>query len=260
MKLIRTAVVAGTVMMAAYGQALAADPAAGKAIALPAADQAILDKLLGPGVVGAPVAVNPIADLVKAFPFQNRTRTFRFVSGDNAGTTQQDSFTVSTRDKSGTTGQYAAGPKDTDFVRRTADGGIVLVSEQDTNEGVITRYAPPEPMLIAGLAPGDSRQATIAVKVYDLGDPNDVTHTGSLNLTYTYVGAYKVTVPAGTYDAALLKSDYQGEVGPATISDVQYRLVAEGVGTVASIDKLKVHAMLFYNTDTKSGKVLVAGP
>ena len=29
---------------------------------------------------------------------------------------------------------------------------------------------------------------------------------------------------------------------------------------MASVDKLKVHAMLFYNKDTKSGKVLVAGP
>jgi len=85
MKQIKTALVACVMATAAFGQALAADPA----MELPAADRAVLDKLLGPGVVGAPVAGNPIADLAKAFPFQDRARTFRFVSGDNAGSTQQ---------------------------------------------------------------------------------------------------------------------------------------------------------------------------
>ncbi len=105
-----------------------------------------------------------------------------------------------------------------------------------------------------------ARRRTIAVKVYDLSDPREVSHTGSLNVTYSYLGAYKVTVPAGTYDAALLKWNYEGEIGPASISDVQYRLVAKDIGPVASIDKLKVHAMLIYNKNTKSGKVLVSKP
>jgi hypothetical protein len=242
------------------GQALAADSAAGKAMELPAADRAVLDKLLGQGVVGAPVAGNPIADLSKVFPFSDATWTVRFVSGDNKGETRKETFTVSKRDKAGATGQYAAGPKDTLYLLRTDDGSIGLVSELDQNEGVITRYAPPEPMLVSGLKPGDSTKSTIAVKVYDLSDPNEVSHSGSLNVTYSYVGAYKVTVPAGTYDAALLKWDYEGEIGPASISDVQYRLVANDVGMVASIDKLKVHAMLIYNKNTKSGKVLVSKP
>ena len=242
------------------GQARAADSAAGKAMELPAADRAVLDKLLGQGVVGAPVAGNPIADLSKVFPFSDATWTVRFVSGDNKGETRKETFTVSKRDKAGATGQYAAGPKDTLYLLRTDDGSIGLVSELDQNEGVITRYAPPEPMLVSGLKPGDSTKSTIAVKVYDLSDPNEVSHSGSLNVTYSYVGAYKVTVPAGTYDAALLKWDYEGEIGPASISDVQYRLVANDVGMVASIDKLKVHAMLIYHKNTTSGKVLVSKP
>ena len=231
---------------------------AGRAMELPAADRAVLDELLGEGVVGAPVAGNPLADLSKVFPFEDAAWTVRFVSGDHKGETLEETFTVSKRDKA--TGQYAAGPKDTLYLQRSDDGSIGLVSEQDQNEGVITRYAPPEPMLVSGFKPGDSKKSTIAVKVYDLGDPNEVSHSGSLNVTYSYLGAYKVTVPAGTYDAALLKWDYEGEIGPASISDIQYRLVAEGVGPVASIDKLSVHAMLIYNKNTKTGKVLVSKP
>ncbi len=154
MKLIKTVIVAGTVMMAAYGQALAAEPA----MELPAADRAVLDKLLGPGVVGAPVAGNPIADLSQVFPFSDATWTVRFVSGDNKGETRKEMFTVSKRDKAGATGQYAEGPKDTLYLQRSDDGSIGLVSEQAQNEGVITRYAPPEPMLVSGLKPGESKK------------------------------------------------------------------------------------------------------
>ena len=49
MKQIRTALVACVMATAAFGQAFAADPA----MALPAADRAVLDKLLGPGVAQA---------------------------------------------------------------------------------------------------------------------------------------------------------------------------------------------------------------
>ena len=56
----------------------------------------------------------------------------------------------------------------------------------------------------------------------------------------SYLGAFKVTVPAGTYDAALIKWDYKGEVGPASIEDTQYRFMAEGVGVVAMVDKKNI--------------------
>ena len=85
-----------------------------------------------------------------------------------------------------------------------------------------------------------------------------VSHSGSLGLTYSYIGAYKVTVPAGTYDAALIKWTYNGSVGPANIEDTQYRFLAEDVGVVASVDKKDISAMLIYNDHSKYGKVLVS--
>ena len=93
-----------------------------------------------------------------------------------------------------------------------------------------------------GAAPGNAtgrldRPSRLQVNVYDISDPSTVTHTGSLTLTVTYLGRYQVTVPAGTYPAALIKWQYNGQVGPATVSDVEYRFFADGVGPVAAIDK-----------------------
>jgi hypothetical protein len=97
---------------------------------------------------------------------------------------------------------------------------------------------------------------TIKVNVYDLDDPDDLEHKGSLDLTLTYVGASRVTVPAGTFDAALLRWDYKGKVGPASVDDIQVRFLAKDVGMVAAAEKLDVAAFLVYNDNTKVGKVL----
>jgi len=136
-------------------------------------------------------------------------------------------------------------------------GSISVGSEQDADQGVITRFSPPEPFYFGGMKQGDSKQTKIEVKVYDLSDPKDVTHSGSLDLTYSYIGAYEVTVPAGKFEAALIKWDYKGKVGPASIEDTQYRFLAEGAGVVAMVEKKNISAVLIYHDRSKYGKVLV---
>ena len=108
------------------------------------------------------------------------------------------------------------------------------------------------------MQPGAQTTTTLQVNVSNISDPGTVTHTGSLTLIVTYLGRYQVTVPAGTYPAALVKWQYDGQVGPATVSDVEYRFFADGVGPVAAIDKQDVSAFLVYNNATKFGKVLAA--
>lgn len=97
---------------------------------------------------------------------------------------------------------------------------------------------------------------SLAVNVYDLSDTTTVTHSGSLALTYSYLGQYQVTVPAGTYTAALVKMSYNGTVGPASVQDTEYRFFAIGVGPVAVIDKQNISAFLVYSNNVKYGKVL----
>ena len=235
---------------------LAADNRSGKAIALSRADRTTLERYLGKGVVGPAISSNPLGDAAGVFPFKASVATFRFTSGPDKGKSQVRKFGPVERDKSGQSGRYAKGTNDVLFLHRTANGTVAVVSEQDLKEGVTTRYTPYEPFLTGGLRPGETRKMTIAIKVYDLTQPKDLTHTGSLDLTYSYLGAYKVTVPAGTYDAALLKWHYKGSVGPASIEDTAYRLFAKSAGVVAMVEKKNISAFLLYNDDSRYGLVL----
>lgn len=227
-------------------------------IALPQADRTALEQLLGSGVIGDPVAASPLA--AADMPLREGTWTYQIVAGKKKGETQDDVVTQLQRDPSGASWKVEMGAKDLAFIQLGGDQNVAVVSEQDTDQGVITRFAPAEPILTVGMNPGDSKKVTIGVKVYDLSSPSEVSHSGSLELAYSYIGAYKVTVPAGSYEAALLKWDYEGSVGPASVSDTQYRLVAKDVGVVASIDKKKISALLLYHDNSNTGRVLQKAP
>jgi hypothetical protein len=231
----------------------AADP-----IPLPQADSAVLQQQLGNGVVGDAVAAAPLtaADI----PLREGTWTFKVVSGNKQGQTEKDVLTQLQRDQSGASWKIETGTKDLAFIQLGSDQNVMILSEQDTDQGVITRFSPAEPILVVGMKPGDSQSVTIGVKVYDLSSPDEVSHSGSLDLEYSYVGAYKVTVPAGNYDAALLRWDYEGSVGPASVSDTQYRFVAKDIGIVASIEKKKISALLLYHDNSNTGRVLEKAP
>jgi hypothetical protein len=239
-------------LLLASGEALAAGAS------LSAAEGAMLEELLGPGVIGEPVAGSALTPSFA--PLRAGTWTYRIVGGKNKGQSEQHVVTRLERDPSGASWRYAVGSTGVLFIKHTDDGDLTFLTQEDAAQGVITRYEPAEPGLLNGLAPGDSRASTIAVKVYDLSDPQEVTHEGTLDVTYSYLGAYKVKVPAGSYDAALIRWTYQGKVGPAKVEDSQYRFFAENVGMVASVDKLDVSALLVYHDHSKFGKVLAQTP
>ncbi len=231
---------------------------AAAAESLTAGEQAMLEELLGQGVVGAPVAGETLTP--EFAPLRDGTWSYQIVGGKDAGQTEQHLVKRLNRDPSSASWRYAVGDKSLVFIKQMSDGSLTFVTEENSDEGVITRYEPPEPGLLTGLAPGDSRTSSVAVQVSDLSDPNVVSHNGTLDVTYSYLGAYKVTTPAGAYDAALIKWAYKGKVGPAKVQDTQYRFFAPKVGMVASVDHLDVSAFLLYQKQTKFGKVLVRTP
>ncbi len=110
--------------------------------------------------------------------------------------------------------------------------------------------------MLTGLQPGQSVKSSHKVEVYDLSNLNVISHAGSLDVTYSHLGTFRVTVPAGTYDAALVKWSYSGKIGPANIKDSQYRFFAPNVGMVAMIQIRSISALLIYNDHTKRGKLL----
>ncbi len=222
-------------------------------------DRRNLEELLGEGVVGAAVPGNPLSDSDRVFDFADGEWTFRFESGKRKGETEQVRFKRLKRDNTGRRGQLEIGSKDVLFLRRDESGNILVTSEQDLDENVITRYEPPEFFYASDVPPGGSKTRKIAVKVFDLHHPDHLAYTGELDLTYRYLGVYRVKLPGGSYDAALLRWDYSGKVGPAKIEDFQYRLLVPGVGVVAMIEKKNITAVLVYRDHSKSGRVLLKG-
>jgi len=226
--------------------------------ALPGEDRSELEKYLGTGVVGDPVAAPPLGTVADYFGSSDKVQfTFQAMQGKEAGTTVVGRFVWGQSQGDSRGWQYDAGGRTVLFGRATKSGNLEVVSSLDREQGVTSRYSPAEPMLVAGLKPAETRRLKIAVSVFDLANPKKETHSGSLDVTYSYIGAYAVTVPAGKFDASLLKWVYTGKVGPASVSDVQYRFVAKGVGVVAMIEKIDVSAFLLYRDNTRIGRVLV---
>ncbi len=104
--------------------------------------------------------------------------------------------------------------------------------------------------------PGETRSAETDIRVYHLHDLTDGKYKGHLTVAHTYVGAYHIAVPAGNYNAALIKSTYKGNVGPGTVNDVGYVYYAAGHGIVAAVERSHVSAFLFYDKKTRTAKVL----
>jgi hypothetical protein len=136
-------------------------------------------------------------------------------------------------------------------------GNLLCYASQDNQEGVISRFTPAQPIFLAGIAPGEIRKFTSNISVADLSQPDVETHSGKLDIEFTYLGAYRLRVPAGTIDAVLVRTRLTGEVGPATVQDTIYRFFAKNSGPVAMVETEDVSAVLIYHEKTRVGKVLV---
>ena len=115
-------------------------------------DRKTIEQLLGSGVLGAAVDAAPLS--MKLAPLHEGTWTYRIVSGENKGQTEAHVLSRLDRDPSGASWRYESGPNDVLFLN-VADDGLSLVSEHDV-EGVIVKYEPAQPLLLVGLAPGDT--------------------------------------------------------------------------------------------------------
>ena len=83
-------------------------------------------------------------------------------------------------------------------------------------------------------------------------------YSGTLHTNYTYVGTFRVTVPAGSFEAILLRAKVEGRIGPAHTHGASYSFFAPGAGLIAMILQQKVTAFWIYNINSAGGKVLVS--
>ena len=234
--------------------AVAAD--AGPVIPLPSADQKQLDALLGKGVVGDAVPSKPIVAPELHLPPKGVTLTYRVVDEKGKTTTEQHKVSEADASQSAHGWQYTIGSHGMVIIEKAADGSLAIVAEYDHEQDVISRFTPGEPLLIAGMKPGESRHVSMKVEVADIDDPTDIEHRGTLDVTQTYVGTYQVKVPAGSFEAPLMKWTYAGEIGPASVETTQYRFILEKAGMLAMIERRNISALLIYHDKSRHGKLL----
>ncbi|MBW1781656.1 MAG: hypothetical protein JRL30_13050 [Deltaproteobacteria bacterium] len=232
------------------------EPSSGTVLQLPDTDRKAL-AILGKGVVGRAVAAVPIAGASGLMPLRAGKWTYRVLAGDHAGEDQEDRVAQPRHHKMGKAWRRVVGRQFIEYFRVGTGGNMELVSEVDLEEDVITRYVPVFSVIYEGMRPGETRSVETDIGVYDLHDPTDEKYKGRLKVTHTYIGAYEVVVPAGKYRTVLIKSTYNGKVGPASVDDVGYVFYSPGTGIVAAVERSHVSAFLFYNKKTRTPKVLL---
>ncbi len=234
----------------------AAPTTAGPVMELPAQVRTEIEKYLGKGVVGQAIPAPTIDDPAGFLGLgERRVLQIKVLYGKMAGQTRDVRISRLERPDPRPAWRLDAGDESS-FGEIDESGNFVQCSSQDRNHGVIARYEPPQPILLKGMQPGDSRKMRIAVNIVDLARPDKTKHKGHLDLVYSYIGSYEVTVPAGTYETVLFGWRFDGKIGPAKIKDDQYWFFAEGVGPVARINTKNISAMLLYRDTTKIAGVL----
>jgi len=221
-------------------------------------DQQEITNTLGAGVVGAALPSNPITDPLQYFPLQERAPVYQVTSGPNTGKNQTLRVMKGKRPAGNAAWRVELSPSLFGFINAGGTGDLIMPAVSDTDEGVVVVTTPANPFVLKGMNPGESRSVSQSVSVNYLDDPTDQRYSGSLSGTYTYVGTYQVTVPAGTYPAIALRLKFSGKVGPAHTEDTAYYFLAPGAGIVAMISQEDVEAFWIIHIDTTSGKVLVS--
>jgi hypothetical protein len=225
----------------------------GPDLTLPDADRLAIESSLGKGSLGPPVSAPSIDEPSQWFPAYPGTKLFQVTEGPDGGSQQLVEWTPT---NGSTNGRYQFGHEEVILLRTEKDGNLIIEGVEDIQAESVTRYDPPEPFLLKGLAPGEHQQTQMAIKVFSAQDPKEVTHQGELHVTYEYLGAYHLTVPPGSFDTAITKTTFSGKVGTAKIEDIKCRFFAQKVGLVATIENRQVSALLVYQSNKSVTKVL----
>jgi hypothetical protein len=234
----------------------AAAQSAGPVIPLSDADRAQLDALLGPGVVGEALPSAPLESPASWLPRLGRTLTYQVVAKGEKPALEIHEIAEATDPALKPGWHYSIGDTAEMDIQRDPSGSAFTVVEKDLGNKVLSRFSPGDPLVLTGLQPGQSATSSHTVEVYDLSNLAAVAHAGTLDVTCSHLGSFRVTVPAGIFDAVLVKWSYSGKIGPATIKESQYRFLAPNVGMVAMIQIRSLSALLVYNDHGKRGKLL----
>jgi hypothetical protein len=239
--------------------ALAASAQTGKVVPLPP-DVAKDLELFGEGVVGKPVPAPKLEDLNDYYlKTLGGTWNYKIVSGKDEGKIREEVIEPIAKKGGNPAWRQDIGGQFAQYMQLLSDGSFGKYGEDDLSVGYGAHFHPGV-VLPPGGEPGQSYTYTSKVLAYKLGDVNDISYTGEMKTTGTYVGAYQVTTPAGTWPAVLIRAEFDVEIGPAKVKDTTYSFFVKDVGKVAEIEGLRVSALFVYHSDDKTAKVLAELP
>lgn len=213
---------------------------------------------LGAGVVGQALPAAPIENPARLFHLTPGRWTYRVVAGANKGQTQTVQIERIDPTDRGADWRLVDGAGIQEL-RETTTQEVVKVAQEDTDSDRTIVYRPGL-VLDPRMAAGEPKTVKARLATYEQGRLDRVEYEGSLEYTTRYVGAYRVTVPAGSFDARLLEHAYEMKIGPATAQHRSFVFYADEVGRVAEVSREKVSALIVYNRSSLTARVLVAPP
>lgn len=218
-------------------------------------DRAELEKLLGQGVILEALPSRPLLPAERYLPAKMTSINYVVHSRKEKDRTEHHNIV---RDQQTGTAIYEVKGVSRRVIADDGKGNATIEQEVDLAKKVVSTFTPGQPLILAGAAPGESKQVNVNVSVADIADPAEEDYHGELKIDYAPLGRYRVKTPAGTFDADLVKWRYDGDIGPADVETTQYRFLVEGVGMVAMVEWRSISAMLVYHENTKVGKLLAA--
>jgi hypothetical protein len=214
--------------------------------------------VLGAGVVGPPIEAPVITEPTKYYRPISGTWQYRITYGDKKDQLYAETLTRIPKNAQGAIWKRSR-PQYDDLLSVTGNS-IHLSNEVDHHHGLLVDFNPRGFLLNSALKPGESRTMKGTARAFKMSDPTTVYKTFTLEELCTYVGAYKVTTPAGIFNAVLFRNDFRVSGGGVTIDDSRYSFYTEGVGKVAGIEQGHATILFLFHFNEKIPKVLVDYP
>jgi len=232
----------------------------GKIIPLPLEVAKNLE-LLGEGVVGKAVPAPDFHDADKMLNIGPGVWKYKIVAGGKDGALQRtETYSEIEPYKGNRSWKRTLGEQYIEYIHLDADGNFVKHSEDAPGLGYTTDFTPGITVPI-DLKPGETQTHKSTLRAFKTGERDEEGgYSGKATMEITYVGAYEVTTPAGTWPAMLVETAFTIKIGPADVSDKTYVFVAPGIGRVAEVEVTNISAILVYHAHSKIAKVLSEYP
>lgn len=214
---------------------------------------------LGAGVVGEALPARPITDPSRLRHLQPGTWKYRILEGARRGEIETLRVEVEGGGASGEALKMIYGSGEVQHLVLTYDHEVEKLSQLDPGSERLIVYRPGL-VLEPRMRVGESKRVQTQLSTHRGSASAKVEYRGKLDYTITYVGAYRLTTPAGVYDARLLHHEYEMSIGPATARYRSYGFYAEDVGMVAEVSEEKITALLLYRRSDRSARVLAEPP